>query len=167
MNVLFLALDASRARTTCAEAAQVVRDGGRAVVLIEQATRWADHLITPGVQRIETDVLEMRHWVRRWEWQLLFGLPRALARAIGRGPLRPLLHATETAYEGVLAGPLHRRVFLPVYRRAWGSGNPEMIRHFVRRDGPFDLIVVCDPTSLPVAASLAEDGAPAVAFRLN
>jgi hypothetical protein len=120
-GVLFLALGGSRRKETIAESARVVAAGGRAVILVDRVgSGWRPDLLAPGVEVVEVAGLLRRHAPWRAQEAVLFGAPRALLRAAGRGRLRRFAERAGAAYERRLAWRVHRRVFLPAYERIWG-----------------------------------------------
>lgn len=170
MRVLFLALGGSRKRAAVEESAQVVADGGQAVVLIDKAAGWRQVTFDPAVEVVDLAGLENRRLPLRIEQFLLFKAPRRGLRAVGRGPLRGLAGRAAGAYESRIADRVHRRVVLPAYRSRWG-GVP-LLRRQVLRDTVFDLMVVTDPVSMPYAARLlagydAAGDPPRLAFGLD
>ncbi|MEV3857862.1 hypothetical protein AB0J38_26485 [Streptomyces sp. NPDC050095] len=148
------------------ESAEAARAAGGATVLVSDPEHWRKKRFAPGVELVTLSSLEMAHGPRRCEWLLLFRLPRLLAAALGRGPLRSPVRRLERAYERLVAGPLHRKVFLPVYRGAYPDLRGRLVRQLARRTGA-DLVVVTDAGSLPYATRLADGpNAPALAYSL-
>jgi hypothetical protein len=154
MQVLFLALGATRRRTVTDESAQVVADSGRAIVVIDQASAWSRDSFAPDVEVVELCRLELLHSPMSIERSLLFEAPRLLFRMIDRGPLARSARRAAKAYERRIADPLHRRMFMPLYRRVWRRARHRLIERHVLHGVSFDLFVVSDPVSMPVAARL-------------
>lgn len=77
MQVLFLALGASRRRAVVEESAAVVAAGGRAVVLTGQKQPWAAEKLARGVRLTTLDELEARHLPQRLERAVLYQAPAA------------------------------------------------------------------------------------------
>ncbi len=162
MHVLFLALGASRKQAAVDESAQVVADGGRAVVLIDTRRPWQQAEFDPAVEVVELSRVEAARLPVRLEQLVLFRLPRGLFRTAGRGPLREKVRRVAGRYEARVADPVHRRLVGSRFRPGWGAGAHRLLRRAV--PGPYDLIVVLDPISMPYAAGLVADlearGAP-------
>lgn len=157
MQVLFLALGGTRRRAVVEESAQVVADGGTAVVLVDQAKTWHRETFDPGVEVIELSRLERLHPPRRMEKVLLFKGPGALFRLVGRGPLRQWATETRKTYERRIANVAHRALILPADRRVWGAVRQRLIhRHVLHHRRPFDLLVVSDLDSMVTAAHLLD-----------
>lgn len=171
MHVLFLALGGSRARAAVEESAQVVADGGHAVVLIDQRKPWRRVTFDQAVTVVELSRLESARLPVRIERLLLYRAPRKLFRTVGRGPLRDRVGRVSGTYEARIADRVHRRLAVPMYRSGWGRGSHPVIQQSL--PGPFDLIVVLDPISIPYAAGLVAGyelrglALPRVAFGLD
>ncbi|MGI5398949.1 hypothetical protein ACQEVG_05715 [Streptomyces sp. CA-135486] len=156
MQVLFLALGASRKRAVVEESAEVVARGGRAVVLVGVRKPWLDQGFAPEVELVTADELEASHLPRRLERLVLYRVPRLVVRVAGRGPLRSRAKRALKAYERRVAGRIHRRVFVPLHRRVWPRLADRMVwRHFSPRKGP-ELMVVADALSVPRAVQLIQ-----------
>ena len=173
MQVLFLALGANRRRAAIEESAQVVADGGHAVVLIDDAKPWRRVSFDPGAQVVELSRLECAHLPMKVERLLLFKVPGLLFRTVGRGALRKWARRAADAYERRLADRVHRRLVVPLYRSVWGEASRSLIQRHVLDGASFDLFVVTDLASMPCAARLlasydASDAeAPQLAFGLD
>ncbi|KUH37640.1 MULTISPECIES: hypothetical protein [Streptomyces] len=157
MQVLFLALGASRKRAVVEESAAVAAAGGRAVVLVGRKQPWASEVFAPGVELLTLADLEARHLPRRLERAVLYQGPRRVAGVVGRGPLGAGARKALTAYEKRVAGRVHRRVFVPLHRRVWPTAAARMIlrRCFGPQGGP-DLVVVADALSTRTAAEMMD-----------
>lgn len=155
MRVAFLALGATRRRAVVEESAEVVAEGGAAMVVVDRAQGWDPEGFAPGVTVVELSRLKARHAPVRLERLFLYRGPRFLLyRVIGRGPLRGLAHRAATAYQRRVADRIHRRLFLPVYRRLWPEVTPRLVeRQVLRRTGTRTLVVT-DPMSIPAAAGI-------------
>ncbi|MFJ8580592.1 hypothetical protein [Micromonospora sp. NPDC093277] len=160
MHVLFLALGGTRRRAVIEESAQVVADGGTAVVLVGNPRRWEEETFDPGVEVIELSRLEQLHPASTVE-KVLFNGPGVLLRLAGRGPLRPWATKARRAYARRVSIPAHRAFILPADRPTWGEWQQRLIfRHVLLQRRPFDLLVVSDlPSMVPAARLLA--GCPA------
>ncbi len=169
--MLFVALGATRRVDAVAESAQVVAAGGRAVVLVDRATTWRTAAFAPGVRVVALAKLRRDHPPWKAQDLLLFRGPRALFRAVGRGRLRDLSQRAARAYERRIAGLVHRRLFLPAYERIWRDVRRSLVERHVMRGTHYDVVVVCDPTSMPLVARLiaaaGRPARPAVRFRLD
>ncbi|MDG4786330.1 hypothetical protein O7626_10385 [Micromonospora sp. WMMD1102] len=158
MQVLILALGANRGRGVAAEAAQVVADGGRVVVLVDQQAKlWRRIKFAKGVRVVDLRRLESTRLLGKVEQVLLYRGPRKLFRVVGRGPLHGRAQRASGVFETRVADPVHRRLVQPLFRRGWGDGSRSLIRSRVLDSERFDLIVVADPTSMPYAAGLLAD----------
>ncbi|SCL32159.1 hypothetical protein GA0074692_3250 [Micromonospora pallida] len=173
MQVLFLALGANRAQAAVVDSAQVVADGGRPVVLVDQRASWRRMKFDPAVKVVELSRLEATRLPVRIERFLLHRAPRKVFRAVGRGPLRTGVEKVSGTYEARFADRVHRRLVMLLYRAGWGERSHSVIRGGLPGDGIFDLIVVVDPASMPYAAGLIADyearglSVPRVAFGLD
>lgn len=163
MRVFFLALGANRRRAVIEESRRVVESGGQAVVLVKSRSAWSAETFAPGVRVLSPPSPEA-HWPLRAEQAALFRGPRFLltraARTLKRNPKR-----WAKAYEERVAKRVHRRLFLPAYRKAWPDQQERALAAVVRANGPYDAFVVTDPASLPVAVELV--GSERVAFRID
>ncbi|MFV2118766.1 hypothetical protein ACE14D_10075 [Streptomyces sp. Act-28] len=174
MQVLFLALGASRKRAVVEESAAGAAAGGRAVVLGGQKQPWASETFAPGVRLTTLAELEAGHLPRRLERAVLYHGPRRVAGAVGRGPLNAKAKKALKAYEKRIAGRVHRRVFAPLHRRMWPTATARMVlrRCFGPQGGP-DLVVVADALSTRTAAELMDAwqaeglGTPRLAYSVD
>lgn len=168
-RVLFLALGPSRARAVVTDSARVVAGGGSATVVVDDLAGWRGQRFAPSVRVVELSRLQRRHLPVAAEQFLVHRAPRAALRAIGRGPVAAWSRRAGKAYERRVADRFHRRVFLPVYQRLWSDVRYRLLQRRVVRDGRFDLLVVADPLSIPVAARLAADPRrfPEIAYGLE
>lgn len=154
MNVLFLALGASRKAAVSAEAERVMAAGGTATVLIGKPSGWARHPLPGGVETIELAALERGYrprWVRLW----LYRVPRLLLRICLPGPLGRWRDRFDNAYRRRLAKPVDRRLARR-YRR-----DPVRVRRLAfERDvllgRSVGLVVVGDAQSMATASELAD-----------
>jgi hypothetical protein len=156
VNVVFLALGATRRSAVVTESARIVADGGTATVLIDQRPAWAKDRFPDGVEVVELPVLEERYRPAAVAL-LLFRVPRMLFRVCAPGPLRGLGDRLGKAYRRRVARPADRRL-ARIYRRDAGTVRRRAFRQAVLRDRSPDLIVVADPQSLAPAAELAATG---------
>jgi hypothetical protein len=156
MVVIFLALGDNRRRGVVQESAEVAANGDRVVVLIGRGSRWRAESFAPGVAVVDVARLDLRHPPRFIEEMLLFAGPRFLLhRVVGRvRPFRELARRLAGAYRKRVAAPVHRALFLPVYRRLWPDMRLRLIERHVLRDLAPDLVVVSDPLSMPTAVEL-------------
>lgn len=172
MQVLFLALGAARKRAVAEESAAVIAAGGRAVIVVGQKKPWATEKIPPGVRLVTLGELEARHLPRRIERAVLYQGPRRVAGVIGRGRLRARTKKALKAYEKVVAGRVHRRVFLPLHRKVWPTAGARMVQRCFGRDGGPELVVVADALSIPRAVELSESwnldgGTPRISYSVD
>ncbi|HEX6967834.1 MAG TPA: hypothetical protein VF174_03280 [Micromonosporaceae bacterium] len=154
MKALFLALGATRRRAVLEEAAQVLAKGGRVVVLIDSLSAWHSEFFPSGVDVVDIGKLEQRHLPRKLEALVLYRIPCGLLQVIGRGPLRELARRAIKSYRRRIADRVHRRLFLPLYRRVWSQKRAQIIERYVLRGVSFDVVVVSDPLSMPDAVRL-------------
>jgi hypothetical protein len=167
MRVLFLALGANRRLAVIEESRRLAGAGELAVVLVDDRRAWSAETFAPGVTVLSLREQAAGHWPASTEQLVLFRVPKALLRRVGgrRGG------RLASAYERRVAERLHRRAFLPLYRRLWRDGADRPLEAFRRRQGRFDAIVVTDPQSLPAAQRLVGPAgradAPRVAFRVD
>lgn len=154
MNVLFLALGASRKGAVSAEAEHVMAAGGTATVLIGKPSGWSKHPLPDGVEIIDLAAVERGYrprWVRLW----LYRVPRLLLRICLPGPLSRWRDRFDNAYRRRLARPVERRLARR-YRR-----DPVQVRRLalerdVLRGRSFGLVVVGDTQSMVTASELAD-----------
>jgi hypothetical protein len=154
VNILFLALGASRKRAVVEECAKVVADGGTATVLVESTRQWQRAGFGDGVTLIDSAVLLRDRLPLRIERLVVYRGPRfVLTKGFGRWGRR-----AAGAYKKKVADRFHRRVFMPAYRRLSGDTRaPLVARHIVGSPRPFDWIVVADPLSMPEAVRVLGD----------
>lgn len=154
MNVLFLALGASRKRAVIEECAKVVADGGTATVMVASAESWRSAGFATGVTVIDSSVLHRAQLPWRIERLVVYRGPGfVLRRALGRRG-----KSAARAYEKKIADRFHRRVFLPVHKRLRGDVPGRLIaRHITGSPRPFDWIVVADSRSIPEAAQVLDN----------
>src|SRR5258707_1167036 len=145
MRVLFLALGANRRLAVTEESRRLAEAGERPVVLIDDPRSWTAETFAPGVTVLSLREQPAGHWPVAAEQLVLFRGGGWLLRGGGgrRGG------GLAGAYEGGIADRLHRRGFLPLYRRLWRDGADRPLEAFRRRQGRFDAIVVTDPQSFP------------------
>lgn len=153
MNVLFLALGASRRPAVVAESARVVADGGTATVLVDKRSAWVKNPIPDEVEVVELSALA-RGYRPAVVQLMLYRLPRLL-RGCFPGLLRARYDRVESAYRRRVARPIDRGL-ARLYRR-----NPaEVRRRVIVRDllhgRPIDLVVVGDAQSLVTASELRD-----------
>ncbi|MFI0366729.1 hypothetical protein ACH35V_02550 [Actinomadura sp. 1N219] len=154
MNVLFVALGASRKPAVIRESARIVADGGSAMVLVNKSSAWAKQPLPDGVDTVELPALERRHRpaVPR---TLLYRIPRLLVRMCFPGPLRGLGNRIESAYRRRVAGPVERRLGR-ISRGDPGAVRRRAIEREVLRRRSVDLVVIGDPQSLVTVSELAD-----------
>jgi hypothetical protein len=171
MRVLFLALGASRHVAVIEESRRLAEAGGHPVVLVDRPKQWADQPPPPGVEFEALVTIGADHWPTAAERMLLFRGPRfVLRRLAGRGTARA--DRVVSAYQRRIADPVHRRAFLPLYRRVWHGKRERPLDMLMRRHGRFDAVIVADARSFPAAQRVVErlagsTGAPRVAFRVD
>lgn len=153
VRVLFVALGASRRRTVCEESAQIVSDGGVAVVLVDRANAWRRTVFAPTVAVIEMARLESRHLPLRLARGLLYRAPSICLRLIGHGPLRRAARQWANVHQR-LANRIYERLVLPGHRRIWPHRRPRLVEREVLTGEPFDLLVIGDPESIPDGAAI-------------
>lgn len=154
MNVLFLALGASRKGAVSAEAERVIAAGGTATVLIGKPAAWRKHPLPEGAEVVELAAVERGYrpgWVRFW----LYRAPRLVLRILLPGPLRSRRDRLDNAYRRRVAKPLNRRL-----ARRYRRDPVQVRRRAVERDvlsgRSVGLVVVGDAQSLVTASELAD-----------
>ncbi|MEU5990649.1 hypothetical protein ABZ806_16895 [Spirillospora sp. NPDC047418] len=154
MNVLFLALGATRKGAVSAEARQVMAAGGTATVLIGKPSGWRAHPLPDGAEIIELKAVERGYrpgWVRLW----LYRVPRLLLRICLPGPLGRRRDRFDNAYRRRIANPLDRRLARR-YRRDPVRVRRSAVERDVLGGRSVGLVVVGDAQSLVTAAELAD-----------
>jgi hypothetical protein len=153
VNVLFLALGASRKRAVVDECAKVVADGGTATVMVDAIKQWQRAGFGTGVTVFDAAVLLRARLPMRIERLVVYRGPRfVLNKAPGRWGRR-----AAGAYQEKVADRFHRRVFMPAYARLRGKPRGQLVaEHITRSPRPFDWIVVTDPVSMPVAVQVLD-----------
>jgi FAD/FMN-containing dehydrogenase len=171
MKVLFLALGNYRRRAVIDEAADVLADGGVAVVLVGDMRAWQEDVFPTGAEIVDIASLESDHLPLRIERKLVYGLPRKLVKVAGRGRLRRSSKRALKAYERRIARPVHRRLTAG-YRRIWKDRRHQRTMQFVL-GREFDYINVTDCISIPAAARIISDlgtpvdAAPKISFGID
>ncbi|KKK05400.1 hypothetical protein [Micromonospora sp. HK10] len=156
-NVLFLALGGDRQRVVIQDAARVVAEGGRAVVVIDDVSVWpTPRRFSSRVRVLELAALQEAAMPAKVARKVLYRLPRRLFGLAGRLPLLSWSARVGTAYEKRVAQVIDERLFTPTYRWLRGDNRHRLVRRLVLRKTAFDVVVVCDPPSIPLAARLAE-----------
>ncbi|URM96741.1 hypothetical protein LUW76_21685 [Actinomadura madurae] len=154
MNVLFVALGATRRPAVARESARVVADGGSATVLVRKPSAWARDPFADGVDTVELPELE-RHYRPAAARILLYRIPRLLLRAGLPGPLRGVRRRLDSAYRRRVAGPVDRRL-LRFYRRDPVAVRRRVVRRELLRGRSIDLVVVADPQSMVTVSELVD-----------
>lgn len=171
MNVLFLALGASRKRAVVEECKQVVADGGTAAVVVDSSAPWQRAGLPDDVTLIDAAVLQRTRLPIRIEHLVVYRGPRFVLHRV----LRRKAKRAVGAYEKKVADRFHRRVFMPVYRRFAGEARGQSVaQHIGRSRQRYDWIIVADSPSMPDAVRLlgalpdAPGGAkPGVAYSID
>jgi hypothetical protein len=165
VNVLFLALGASRKRAVVEECRQVVADGGTATVIVDSAASW--QRLPDGVALIDAAVLQPVRLLMRVEQLVMYRGPRFVLHRV----LRHRAKRVVGAYQKRVADRFHRRIFLPISRRQWGDARGQVVaRHIARSEPPYDWIIVADSPSMPDAVRLLaelRDAKPGVAYSID
>lgn len=154
MNVLFVALGASRRPAVVRESAQVRAAGGSATVLVRKESAWAKDPLPDGVDAVELSALERRYRPAAVRIPL-YRIPQLLLRVCLPGPLRGLGNRIEGAYRRRVARPIDRRL-ARLYRRDRAAVRRRMVERELLRGRSIDLVVIGDPQSLVTAAELAD-----------
>ncbi|GAA4389024.1 hypothetical protein GCM10023088_63120 [Actinomadura verrucosospora] len=154
MNVLFVALGASRRPAVVREAAQVLADGGSAVVLVRKASTWAKDPLPDGVDAVELSALERRYRPAAVRIPL-YRIPALLLRVCFPGPLRGLGKRIDSAYRRRVARPVDRRL-ARLYRRDADAVRRRTVDRELLRGRSIDLVVIADPQSLVTVSELAD-----------
>ncbi|RFS86058.1 hypothetical protein D0T12_05350 [Actinomadura spongiicola] len=154
MNVLFMALGASRRPAVLRESAQVAADGGHSVVLVQKASAWAKESLPDGVDMVELAELERRYGPAAPRF-LLYRIPRLLLRVCLPGPLRGARDRVYAGYRRRVARPIERRL-VRLLRREPAAVRARAVDRELLRGRSIDLVVVADPQSFVTAAELAD-----------
>lgn len=154
MNVLFVALGASRRPAVIRESAQVVAERGDAVVLIRNASAWAGEPLPAGVEAIELPALERRYRPAAVRI-LLYRIPRLLLHVCLPGPLRGVGDRIDAGYRRRVACRVDNRL-ARLYRRDRAAIRRRVIDRELLRGRSVDLVVVADPQSLVTVSELAD-----------
>jgi len=167
VNVLFLALGASRKRAVVEECKQVVADGGTAAVVVDSAGPWQRAGLPAGVTLIDAAVLQRTRLPIRIEQLVVYRGPRFVLHRV----LRRKAKRAVGAYEKKVADRFHRRVFMPIYRRFAGEARGQSIAQHIGRSGQrYDWIIVADSPSMPDAVRLLDalrGAKPGVAYSID
>ena len=155
MRVLFLALGDYRRRAVIDEATTVLRQGGSATVLVGDLSRWSADVFPDGITVLDISQLESDHLPLRIERKVVFGVPRRLLKAAGRGPFRRRSKRAWKFYERRIAKPVHRRA-MTRYKQIWHDRRHQMVMAQVAR-GRFEYINVTDYLSMAVGARILSD----------
>ncbi|TDB93932.1 hypothetical protein [Actinomadura sp. 7K534] len=153
MNVLFVALGASRRPAVIRESARVVAERGDAAVLIRSASAWARDPLPDGVEAIELPALERRYRPAAIRL-LLYRIPRLLLHVLLPGPLRGIGDRVEAGYRRRVANRVDDRLARR-YRRDRAAVRRRVIERELRTRS-VGLVVVADPQSLVTVAELAD-----------
>ncbi len=167
MNVLFLALGASRKRAVVEECKQVVAGGGTAAVVVDSPAPWQRAGLPAGVALIDAAELQRTRLPMRIEHLVVYRGPRFVLHRV----LRRRAERAVGAYEKKVADRFHSRVILQVYNRLWGEARgPLVAQHLARSEQPYDWIIVTDSPSMPDAVRLLDTlrgPAPGVAYSID
>ncbi|MEU8801606.1 glycosyltransferase [Spirillospora sp. NPDC048819] len=153
VNVLFVALGASRRPAVIRESAQVVAERGDAAVLVRNASAWAREPLPDGVDAIELPALERRYRPAAVRI-LLYRIPRLLLRVCLPGPLRGVGDRIDAGYRRRIARPVDDRL-ARLYRRDRAAIRRRVIARELRGRS-VDLVVVADPQSLVTVSELVD-----------
>lgn len=154
MNVLFVALGATRRPAVVRESARVLADGGSATVLVRAPSAWAREPLPDGVDTVELPALERRYRPAAARI-LLYRMPRLVLRACLPGPLRGVRKRLDSGYRRRVAGPIDRRLARS-YRRDPAAVRRRVVGRELLRGRSIDLVVVADPQSLVTVSELAD-----------
>ena len=155
MNVMFLGFAGSRRAAILAESAQVVRNGGRAAIVVDTFRPWKDEAMPTGVELIGVGALERDRPLVRFVDRYVVRAPDKLLRMAGRGPLRTFTRRLRRAYKTRVAKPIqgratsaHRRLTRPV-------SNTDLIMPMLR-SGDFDYVIVANSQSIVLGAEILD-----------
>lgn len=154
MNVLFLALGASRRRQILAEVEQVIAAGGTATVLVEKPAKWRTSPLPDGADMVDLPRLlrDARPAVIRL---LVDRIPRFLIRVCLPGPLRGFGARVQSFHRRRVARPLHRRLAV-LYARNPAEFQGRVVRRDVLARRSIDVVVVGDAESMVTASELRD-----------
>ncbi|MBE1533087.1 hypothetical protein [Actinomadura algeriensis] len=154
MNVLFVALGATRRSAVVRQSTRVVADGGEAAILVGAASAWARERLPDGVDAVELTALERRYRPAAVRIPL-YRIPRLLLRVCLPGPLRGVGDRLDAGYRRRVARPVDRGL-ARVYRRDPAAIRRRAVERELLRRRSIDLVVVGDPQSLVTASELAD-----------
>ncbi|MFI0485674.1 hypothetical protein [Actinomadura sp. 9N215] len=154
MNVLFVALGASRRPAIVRESARIVADGGHAVVLVTKSSSWAKDPLPDGVDVVELPALERRH-APAVPRILLYGIPRRLVRVCFPGPLRKTGDRIYAGYRRRVARPVERRL-ARLLRREPAAVRGRAVDRELLRGRSIGLVVAGDPQSFVTVSELSD-----------
>lgn len=154
MNVLFVALGATRKPAIIRQSAQVLAGGGNAAVLIGKPSAWTREPLPDGVDAFELHALERRYRPAAVRI-LLYGIPLLLLRMCFPGPFRGIRKRIDAGYRRRVARPVNRRL-ARFYRRDPAAVRRRAVDRELLRGRSIDLVVVGDPQSLVIVSELAD-----------
>lgn len=151
MNIVFLALGATRKDAVIAETGKVVAGGGHASVVTRKRGSWEEDTLPDGVELRELGAFQRGR--PRWIRLMLFRVPGLLLRVCLPGPLSGLRDRGDNAYRRRIARPVDRRL-----SRFYRLSPDEVLSRAVLSGAAPDLVVIADAQSLaPAAELLAKD----------
>ena len=147
MNVLFLALAAGRRLAVLDESAEVVNDGGRAVILTDTLRPWHGYQLAPGVELVPLGALSKDRLPMRIVNLVVVRIPDKLLRIVGKGPLRQPSKRVRRAYKRRIGQPLQRRAIGLQNRYGRPVRHQDLVMSMLhQRD--FDAIIVANSQSI-------------------
>lgn len=154
MRVLFLAVGDARRKAVAAEATEVLQGNGTATIVISEPGRWATEGLPEGAEVIALAELERNQLPLRLERLVVFGIPRRVLKAVGRGPLKRRANKTWKRYERRIAKPLHRRA-VGRYHSVFHGRRQQMIVDVAAARG-YDWVTVTDYLSMEFGAAVLD-----------
>lgn len=155
MNVLFLAIAGSRRAAILAESEHVVRDGGRATIVVDNFRPWRDETLAAGVKLIGLGALQKDRAPLRFVDRYVVRAPDKLLRVVGRGPVRTFAQRLRRTYKRRIAQPIERRAILAQQRASRRARNQDLMMSILRR-GDFDYVVVANSQSIVLGAEILD-----------
>ena len=153
MNVLFLALAAGRRLAVLDESAEVVRDGGRAVILTDTFRPWRGYQVAPGVELMPLGALSKDRLPLRLVDVAVIRIPDKMLRVVSKGPLRQPGKRVRRAYKRRIGEPLQRRAIALQKRFARPVRHQDLVMSMLRRDD-FDAVIVANSQSILLGAQV-------------
>jgi hypothetical protein len=155
VNVLFLAIAGGRRAAILAESEHVVRDGGRATILVDNCRPWRQETLATGVELIGLGALQRDRAPLRIVDRYVVRAPDKLLRLVGRGPVRTSAERLRRTYKRRIAQPIEHRATVAYRRVSRRARNQDLMMSVLRR-GDFDYVVVANSQSIVLGAEILD-----------